>query len=229
MRKTILFFALITSTILFSQEKDKLYSLGKYNMSFFLKQYTISYLSSSSPKVTYDEKQKDQYGFPKQIISKENNFIVVEGCYKNNYIDDNNPLLYIELKKLDEFKENLIFAKQKYNEWTETAKKNNVTDITKKLEKTEREYQTSFFQGTNIFNDFHSQYNFTFSIIKDKSYLIFSNILPLQSSDNEFIKNDGLWLVFSSESEIDGFLFWLDQKRIDYLLNKKVEETDLFK
>lgn len=51
----------------------------------------------------------------------------------------------------------------------------------------------------------------------------------LQASDNRYIEHDGLFMIFSSDEEIDDFINAIDSKHVIEKAEKKANTDDLFK
>lgn len=121
-------------------------------------------------------------------------------------------------------------AKLKYNEWVETAKKNNISELDKEM-KIKNKVSAFFLYG----NDWHFQLTvdlrFDFKILESAGeikYLLIVRSGELKSANNRFINVDGVVLVFSSESEIEDFLEGISEEKINTFRTKPKAE-DLFK
>ena len=134
----------------------------------------------------------------------------------------------IESKDIERFVESLRSIEDKFEEWTKTAKDNNVTDYDKNFE--------AKFKSVGVFFKDGKKYHFTsvrfspyFKVTKDGECLAVFRTRELTASDNQFMHHDGFMMAFSSRQEIEDFIKALDPNPI---LNKEVknEATDnLFK
>jgi hypothetical protein len=137
--------------------------------------------------------------------------------------------LKIEKKQYQDFIDALNEAKLKYIDWTKTAKENNVKELDKTMPikcKTDCYFQ---------YRDWEFSYNktlvFDFKILESKGelkYLLIIRTGELQSSSNQFMKVDGLILVFTVDSEIDNFVNSISMQKINEYLNKP-KADELFK
>ena len=134
----------------------------------------------------------------------------------------------VNSKDIEKFVESLRSIEDKFEEWTKTAKDNNVTDYDKNFD--------AKFKSVSVFFKYGSKYHFTyvkfspyFKVTKDGECLAVFRTRELTASDNQFMHHDGFMLAFSSKQEIEDFIKALDPTPI---LNKesKNEATDnLFK
>lgn len=133
----------------------------------------------------------------------------------------------VSKKRLPEFISFLNECKSKYVEWTKTAKENKVTDLSKEIE-TEKKFSTdvAFRYGKWQFTS--ARINPRFIVDNKGSYLALTTG-ELQSSTNQFMKMDGLALVFSSEQEINDFIEKLNVDEIEKFIKSNSDKKDLFK
>ena len=137
--------------------------------------------------------------------------------------------ILIDEKNYQNFINGLSEAKIKFNEWIQTAKENNVRELDKEMPIKSRA-MGYFLYG----NEWHFQYvidlKFSFKIFESndelKYYLIVRSGV-MQSSKNQFMKVDGVVLVFSSETEIQDFINTISMEKINEFKNKPKAE-DLF-
>lgn len=59
--------------------------------------------------------------------------------------------------------------------------------------------------------------------------MLYISIRDLQASDNRYIEHDGLFMIFSSDEEIDDFINAIDSKHVIEKAEKKANTDDLFK
>ena len=138
--------------------------------------------------------------------------------------------LMIKEKQYESFIGALDEAKSKYEEWVKTAKENNVKELDKAMPIKSRVGAYFLYGG-----DWNFQYlvnlDFDFKILESKDelkYLLIVRTGELQSSSNQFMKVDGLVLVFSSASEIEIFKNEISSQKIQAFFNKP-KADDLFK
>ena len=136
--------------------------------------------------------------------------------------------IIIDAKKLPDFIEYLKLGKSKYEEWSKTAKENNVTELNKEIEPAKRFNTTAAFKYGKWQYDFSNNLTAKFLILKDKTLLTISTG-NLQSSSNQFMKNEGVILVFSDADEIQQFIDQLDLAKFTELIKSKDKKEDLFK
>ncbi len=136
----------------------------------------------------------------------------------------------IDHKQYQSFITALNEAKQKYEEWTKTAKKNNVRDLDKTMP-IKSKVDTYFLYGRDWHYDFSVNLSFDFEIFdteREPMYLLVISTGKLQSSSNQFMKVDGFDLVFTSEEDIEKFMDDISlQKIYDFINEPKAGE--LFK
>lgn len=178
-------------------------------------QFTMSYFSENTE---YDI-----------MISEKNK--ALDKIYIDAYSIDTSSkkgTFIIEAKKLDNFKKFLLEAKAKYNEWTVTAKENNVTDFDKDIP----------YGGQNLYaaGFVYGEWHFDFSVtpkarfrIVDGKYLLIIDSQKLQASDNRYIDSKGILLVFNSDKEIQDLINKLDVENMNTLINKESSKESLFK
>lgn len=129
-------------------------------------------------------------------------------------------------KEHDLFLSTLNEAKAKYTEWVNTAKENNVTDLSKSM--TYKVKVGGFFQYGSKWNFQHIVHlTFEFRIVDGENLLIVRTG-KLTSSSNRFMKHDGFVFVFQNEKEIDDFVNILSVDKVNEFMNKP-KATDLFK
>lgn len=152
--------------------------------------------------------------------------IFIEGFSMDN--TSNDGMFIIDVKKIEQFKAYLTEMKNKYVEWTETAKTNNVTELDKEIPYSNKNtYSAGFKYGSWQF-DFSVTPTARFKII-DKEILLIIESQKLQSSSNRYIDSKGLVLVFSSVNEIQDLINQLDITKMNESIKKDTSKNDLFK
>jgi hypothetical protein len=152
---------------------------------------------------------------------------------KVHSIDDSHKVggIMVSNKSENMFISSLTKAKAKYIEWLTIAKNNDVKDLYKEMEIQCKGIEGYFLYG----KDFHFQFNvklkFSFMVREKDGEITYRLVIKtgeMTASDNQFMKVDGVVLVFNSEKEIQDFIDTLDHKKIiEYLSKPKAE--DLFK
>lgn len=136
----------------------------------------------------------------------------------------------IKRGKYQDFVNALTEAKGKYEEWVKTAKENNIKELDK-LMNISSVVDGYFMYGENWKFQFGVFLKFEFKIREFDGivqHLLLVKTGELQSSSNEYIKMDGVALVFMSAKEIDDFLAKISIDKIIEFQNKPKKE-DLFK
>ncbi len=136
----------------------------------------------------------------------------------------------IDQKQYQDFLNAIAEAKIKYEEWVKTAKENNIKELNKTM--TIKSKAGGYFLYGSKWNfQFLVNLKFDFKIIENNSeikYLLLIKTGELQSSSNQFMKVDGLALIFSSAKEIDEFTNAISLDKITEFINKPKKDT-LFK
>lgn len=139
--------------------------------------------------------------------------------------------IMVRSKTEEKFITALSEAKVKYKEWVETAKKNNVKDLYKEMEIKCKGIDGYFVYGKDYHFSFGIKLGFFFVIKEidgEVTYRLVVKTGEMIASDNQFMKVDGVALVYNDEKEIDSFINTLNHKKIiEYLSKPKAE--DLFK
>ena len=133
-----------------------------------------------------------------------------------------------ESTKIQEFQNKMNEIKDKYVEWTNTAKQNGVTNFDKNFDIKLPSVNCFFMYGDYHF-DFYRTPNAYFKVTTDGECYAIISIRDLQASDNQYIKHDGLFMIFSSDEEIDDFINAIDMKHVIEKAEKKANTDNLFK
>lgn len=136
--------------------------------------------------------------------------------------------LMIDEKKVPDFIEMLKFCKVKYDEWGKTAKENNVTELNKPIELEKRFNTPAAFKYGKWQFDYSNVLSPKFLISEGKHLLILTTG-EMQSSSNQFMKNDGIALVFSDSQEIQDFIDKFDVEKFKNFLKSNSQKDNLFK
>lgn len=138
--------------------------------------------------------------------------------------------IMIDQKQHDDFINALKTCKQKYEEWTATAKSNNVKDLDKKIDV--KSIVGGYFNLSGWKYQFRVPLTFYYNIsqIDGKLYYVLKVYSgTLTASDNEFEKCDGVILTFESAESIQSFIDLVSTEKIDAYKKSKTTQQDLFK
>lgn len=199
---TILLFAAFCSTICLAQKKVNEYSV-KYTSSEGKPSFDIEATEPKNGKFTFyiygwSMDSEDQVGFS------------------------------IDSKKLPEFFNSLRAVGDKFEEWSKTAKDNQVTDYDKKFDVKFGTYSAFFKYG----RDWHFcrfQFSPYFKVTKDGECLAIFKSYRLTASDNRFMNHEGFMIPFSSKEEIEDFIKALDPNPVLNSESTNAAKDDLFK
>lgn len=200
MKKTLqLVVVLLFAFQLKAQEKT-----NEYSMSYFGKAYEVG----------ATEVKNGEFSYYIDCASWEDDTDVVGINFKST--------------KIQEFQNKMNEIKNKYVEWTNTAKQNGVTNFDKNFDIKLPNVNCFFMYG-----DYHFSFNRTpnayFKVTTDGECYAIISIRDLQASDNRYIEHDGLFMIFSSDEEIDDFINAIDSKHVIEKAEKKANTDDLFK
>lgn len=128
-----------------------------------------------------------------------------------------------------DFINSLNEIKQKFSEWEDTAKKNNVTDFDKEFNTKFNSVRTFFTYGSDWHFESGVRVKPYFKVTQDGQCLIIFNSRELTASDNQFMTVKGFILAFSSIKEVDEFINALDFDTVINEESKKEKTENLFK
>lgn len=139
--------------------------------------------------------------------------------------ENNEIYLRIPSKKIPKFVAELQAAKEIYIRWTNAAKENNISELALK----EMDIKPATYEARFLHGDWHFAYRATpayaFKVDKTGHTLVIA-LTRIQSSSNQFVKNDGGILWFNSVEEIDAFIKCIDPQLVeDHYANKKSVES----
>jgi hypothetical protein len=134
----------------------------------------------------------------------------------------------IDSKKLPDFFTSLRAVGDKLEEWSKTAKENNVTDYDKKFDVKFGAY-TAFFKYGRNWHFCGFKFSPYFKVTKDGECLAVFKSYKLTASDNRFMNHDGFMIPFSSKEEIEDFIKALDPDPILNTEGANAAKDDLFK
>jgi hypothetical protein len=141
--------------------------------------------------------------------------------------------LIVKNEYLDEFINCIKFSREKYVEWTQTAKDNNIKDLKKDVDIKKIPKLGGYFNYGSWHFDFNVKPYFKYTISETKAGLINYSLIiytgKLQASDNEYIDSDSFVYIFYSINEIDDFLLKLNEELVYNHFGAKNFKGDLFK
>ncbi|MFV0147661.1 hypothetical protein OBK20_04865 [Empedobacter falsenii] len=194
---------------------QNLIELNMYQMSYFKKDFIIEVGNDNTIKKK--KKDIDKY-FIDYYISVQS----IEDINNNDRVS-----LLVKHYKYDKFIEYLENIKSKYVEWKNIAIVNNIENINKIID-----VKAPIIDAVFYYSDWHIDklvhLETKFTKFDDK-FSILINSDELTSWSNEFIKNKGFALVFSSEEEIEDFINKLNNEKAIELIKSKEAKEDLFK
>lgn len=144
----------------------------------------------------------------------------------------NNHVMYLGLdneNEVESFRNNILSIIEKYKEWSNTAKVNNVTSFIKdfpiKFESIDVIWKT--YSGGDYHFAFGATIKSQFYVTEQMNHRIVLFQKDLSSSDNEYITCD-VFTLFKSAEELKSLYNALDLNKIKNKLNKKTNIDDLF-
>lgn len=192
----LILITLLTNLKINAEEK-----IASWNCSFFDKTYDIQ---------CTDPKENNDFTIYIQVSAKEE--------YTKAYLSFKKK----DIPELIVFLQNI---KNKYIEWSNTAKENNILNINKEMN-----YKTPSctvcWYGSKWWFSFSHKLIPTFMILKDGTSII-SMAKKVTASSNKYI-DEHIYFVFSNTEEIDDLIEKLNIDNILDYFNKKNSKEDLF-
>lgn len=136
-----------------------------------------------------------------------------------------NVRLVIDNNNLDEFVQALSRTKNKFEEWTSVAKKNNVGKMYKSIDVSFPTIKVTGVLSGNRFSA-NSVLEPSFSIRNNRSSVSFLDVAP--SISKKVLDKMVMW-AFDSPKEIEELISNIEPTRIKYIISKEKSESDLFK
>src|SRR5690606_36555707 len=134
--------------------------------------------------------------------------------------------IVLENTKIEEFKNALIQTRDKYTEWIEVAKKNEVKEMNKEMDIKFPTVNIAWL-GTKWFISFGQRLKPTFIILDENRYIV-SFYNKNYSSSNKYI-TEGTYWVFSSVDEFNEMINKLDQEKLKKEAEGSQSNKELFK
>ncbi len=169
-------------------------------------EYSMSYFDGKNYNIGATEVKNGEFSYYIDCASWEDDTDIVGINFKST--------------KIQEFQNKMNEIKDKYVEWTNTAKQNGVTNFDKNFDIKLPSVNCFFMYGDYHF-DFYRTPNAYFKVTTDGECYAIISIRDLQASDNQYIKHDGLFMIFSSDEEIDDFINAIDMKHVIEKAEKK--------
>ena len=177
-------------------------------------EYFMSYFDGKNYNIEVSDVNGEEFRYYIDCASWEDDTDVVGISFKST--------------KIQEFQDRMNEIKNKYVEWSNTAKQNGVTNFDKNFDIKLPRVDCFFRYGDYHFS-FNRVPNAYFKVTTDGECYAIISIKNLQASDNQYIKHDGLFMIFSSDEEIDDFINAIDKKHVIEKAEKKTNTDDLFK
>ncbi len=160
----------------------------------------------------------------------------IEAALKNNELDNvyvgieaakaDKAFISIDVKDIESFKTALMSIKDKYAEWCQVAKENNVTDLTKNFDIQMPLVTIAWYHGSGWKFDFGVKLDMKFMIMDDGSMIAVS-MKDVVSSSNQYI-DDTIYFAFGNVADFDGLVSVLNSDKILKELRTVENNKDLF-
>ena len=157
---------------------------------------------------------------------KNNTFDFFISCQSLEGFDDIGFIL--NSSKVESFKETLQEIKNKYVEWSNTAKENNISDYDKDFDVKMPRLDVFFKYGSKYHIDGMKKPDVYFKVTTDGRCLVIFKITNIKANDNRYMTHDGLLIAFTSAQEIDAFIEALDPNEVIEAAEKKSNRDALF-
>ncbi|MBE6332029.1 MAG: hypothetical protein E7070_06965 [Bacteroidales bacterium] len=128
--------------------------------------------------------------------------------------------------QIDDLQNSLIQVKEKYSEWTNVAKQNNVTDMSKEIPVSIPRFTVAFY-GSKWYFHFKTISKFYFKILSSGTMAIILSE-KVTASSNEYIDETFYW-VFESPEEMSSFINKIDKNNLLKKIKEESNKSDLFK
>ena len=173
--------------------------------------YSMSYFDGKQLNIKASEPKNGKFSF----------YIYVHG--KREYDE---VCFALKNENLNQFKTALSEVRDKFVEWEQTAKENNVTDIKKPFPVSFPKVDIAW-KSSKWWFSFNKYMKPNFMVFKDGSCAMVV-YLKVTASSNEYIDQEVYW-VLQSKEEFDDILKVLDESLVIDHYNNKESATDLFK
>lgn len=178
--------------------------IGSYQSSYFTdKTYSVSYSVNENGEIQY--------------------WIDISGSTKYKLYN-----FMIEGKDIDKFRKSLNDFKQKYVEWKEVAKNNNISSLDKNMDIVFPFGTFMWVSGDKYYFNFHAKPEPRFLIVDGKYLGILFSGKEFESSSNQYITEKAYW-VFGSKEEIEELEYLISEENMNKIQEEKNKKDDLFK
>jgi|SRR5690554_3269248 len=179
--------------------------------------YTLSYFTDKEPykiEVSYDKKNRPVFWIEAQPTENFEDKISIK----------------VEAKHIPLFKEIFTESKNKYIEWSDVAKDNNVNKMSKVIKTNNSRFAVLFVQYRTYYMSQKSLIESTFILSEEHEspILLVGNKYKLEATANQFTTHKGFYIAFSSVKEIDAFLETLSIEKANKALSQVIKEDELF-
>lgn len=136
--------------------------------------------------------------------------------------------IMVPIGKVVEFREAFAQARNKFTEWSMTAKANNVTSLDKEMPMSVKDLE-GFWKTVDVHIDLSVSLRFRFKILSDGTHVMIASTGKLIAADNQFIDIDDMGIVFTRAAEFDAFLSLTDPARVLDKMKADTAKDTLFK
>lgn len=133
----------------------------------------------------------------------------------------------LKSSSINDFIDGLRGIEDKFEEWTNTAKKNHVTDFEKTFDVIMPSVDC-YFTLRDCYFDFYRKPEVYFKVTSQEECLAIFSVRDLKASDNKYITHDGIFIAFTSVAEIESFLKTINLDNAKKKAAKEKEKDDLF-
>lgn len=176
-------------------------TVGTYSLSYFDKEYSIEASEIKNDKFTV--------------------YLGVSGAKETR-----TTMIGVESKNIEAFVQFLTQMKEKFVEWSDVAKENNVKDMSKDMD-FKSPSTTICWYGSDWFFSFDQKLEPTFKI-RDNGEKIAFIYKKVTASSNQYIDESIYW-VFSTPEEFDALIEQLNVEKIMAKLQNTQKASDIFK
>lgn len=192
MKKVILFIMVFICINMYAEDK-----VSEYTMSYFNKTYNIEATTVKNGEFKY-------YIYCQSMDRHE-----LVGFSIDNY-------------QIEYFIEQLRSIEGKFEEWSKTAKDNNITNYNKKFD-TNFKYVNTFWQYGSQWCFSSAKFRPFFKVTDDGGTYAVIYVGEMTASSNEYMTSDGFLIVFASIDEIESFIKAIDPT---HAINRTIEQSN---
>jgi hypothetical protein len=189
--------------------------------------FVVFGLSAQEKFSNYQNRYLDKNFDIKISIKNKNDFKLFIMAYGMDKLYDTGGIV-VPKENYSEFLTAIKGAKEKYVEWSKTAKENDVKDFQKYI-KVDAQTMGYFEAGDEWNFQFTVWLKFRFKVTEKGEPLLIMDTGKLTSSKNKYRDCDGFVIVFTSSEDIDSFLDKISPVKVQSFLDSKTDKNDLFK